>query len=259
MTDRTRTGARIQKGSPGLFAALVGGGPDSLRSTEAIEPFLTQCARVEVRSIGVLLAGSAASADRFAPDYLTLLAPLGVETHVVALNDGHESVGDLSARFDALVVGGGPTPLYLDALAPHAGTLRGAVRAGVPYLGFSAGAMIAADDAIAGGFRHDGADICPVGWSEGLDELTLAVGLGLVPWAIDVHAAQAGTIGRAQAASTLVASRTALAIDEDTAVIIQEGRWRVAGSGQVWWIDASDVEALPVLSTCGAGFCAAMP
>ncbi|WP_443351271.1 Type 1 glutamine amidotransferase-like domain-containing protein [Brachybacterium tyrofermentans] len=243
-----------------MVAVLVGGGPDSLRSTDAVEPFLAHCARIGVRSVSVLLAGSAADADRFAPEYLALLAPLGVKTRVVALNDGKGGIdGELLARCDALVVGGGPTPLYLDALTTHAVVIRDAVRAGVPYLGFSAGAMIAASDAIVGGFRHNGADICPQEWSEGLDELTMASGLGLVPWTIDAHAAQAGTVGRAHVASELAESRSALAIDEDTAVIVEEGMWRVAGSGQVWWIDASDVEELPVLSNCSSDFRAAMP
>ena len=68
-------------------------------------------------------------------------------------------------------------------------------RRGRPYLGFSAGAMIAPERAIIGGYRVRGVEVCPEEASEGLGEVELREGLGLVPFAVDVHAAQAGTLG----------------------------------------------------------------
>ena len=61
-------------------------------------------------------------------------------------------------------------------------------------MGFSAGAMVAPARAIVGGYRIRGTEVCPVEWSEGLEEVEIRDGLGLVPFAVDVHAAQAGTL-----------------------------------------------------------------
>ena len=70
----------------------------------------------------------------------------------------------------------------------------------MPYLGFSAGAAIAAERALVGGWRIGGVAVSPEEASEGLDELTVAPGIGLVDVAIDVHVAQWGTLSRLVAA-----------------------------------------------------------
>ena len=57
------------------------------------------------------------------------------------------------ADADGIVIGGGLTPAYLTAVAPIAGEIRRQVAAGIPYLGYSAGAMIAAERALLGGWR----------------------------------------------------------------------------------------------------------
>jgi cyanophycinase len=44
---------------------------------------------------------------------------------------------------DGIVVGGGLTPAYLEGLRLSAGTLAAKAADGVPYLGFSADAVIA--------------------------------------------------------------------------------------------------------------------
>src|SRR5690606_12907533 len=105
------------------------------------------------------------------------------------------------------------------------------------YLGFSAGAMVAAELALVGGYRAGGAEVCPVGWSEGLDELTLRPGIGLVPWAVEVHAAQAGTLGRAVAAVAGGGALPAVALDEVAALHVEDdGARHVLGSGRAWWV-----------------------
>src|SRR5918998_5010386 len=47
------------------------------------------------------------------------------------------------ADVDGILIGGGLTPASLDAVLPIAGEIRRQVAAGIPYLGFSAGAAIA--------------------------------------------------------------------------------------------------------------------
>jgi cyanophycinase len=137
---------------------------------------------------------------------------------------------------DGLLVAGGPTPAYHAALVPVAAELRELVGHGVPYLGFSAGAAIAADTAIIGGWRHGDLVIAPQGSGEDLDQLTIVPGLGLVDFAVDVHAAQWGTLARAMAAVRLDAVEEAVAIDEDTVCTVGDRSTTVAGAGSIWWV-----------------------
>ena len=95
----------------------------------------------------------------------------------------------------------GDTAAYLAAVDPLVEEIRLLVADGLPYLGFSAGAMIAADRAIVGGWRINGIPVCPEPTSQGLDEVTVVEGLGLVDLAVDVHAAQWGVLSRLVAAT----------------------------------------------------------
>jgi cyanophycinase len=135
------------------------------------------------------------------------------------------------AGADGLLIGGGLTPAYARSLAPAAPAIRAWLGAGRPYAGFSAGAAVAAGRAIVGGYRHNGRAVCPADAGEDLDELTVADGLGLTTHAVDVHAAQWGTLGRLAAAvrSGLVGS--GIAIDENTALVIDAAGSSVMGSG----------------------------
>lgn len=135
---------------------------------------------------------------------------------------------------DALVVGGGLTPAYLAAIDPLMDEIRLLVADGLPYLGFSAGAMIAADRAVIGGWRLDGVAVCPEETGEDLDEVTIDEGLGLVDLAIDVHAAQWGTLGRLIAATEAGLVDGGVAIDEKTALVVSDDGLRVVGAGNVW-------------------------
>ena len=144
------------------------------------------------------------------------------------------------------MVGGGPTPGYLEGLLASTGTIRRAVSEGVPYLGFSAGAMVAPARAIVGGYRIRGTEVCPVEFSEGLEEVEIRDGLGLVPFAVDVHAAQAGTLGRAVAAVAKGLADRAAAVDENTALVLHHAdlqELEVIGTGNCWMIRGAGPKA----------------
>lgn len=96
---------------------------------------------------------------------------------------------------------GGLTPAYQEAfVADAAATSSLLAERDIPYAGFSAGAALAARDAVVGGWRADGVAVCPEDAGEDLDEVAVRPGLGLVPFAVDVHAAQWGTLPRLAAA-----------------------------------------------------------
>jgi cyanophycinase len=156
-------------------------------------------------------------------------------TTIVAAGDEFDT--RVLSDVDGLLVAGGLTPAYLDAVAPLIDQVRLLVADGLPYLGFSAGAMIAADRAVLGGWLIGDVPVCPEDAAEDLDEVTLADGLGLVDLAIDVHAAQWGTLTRLIAATEAGLVRGGVAIDENTALVVGEGALAVLGTGSVWRVE----------------------
>ncbi|MDK8174052.1 Type 1 glutamine amidotransferase-like domain-containing protein [Curtobacterium citreum] len=235
---------------------LVGGGP--VVASDAVAPFLAEAtARAAavgrtVPRIGLL---SVSRQDGTSPSSAADLAEaLGgarqAEVLVTEVAPGTVFATSVLSDVDALVIGGGVTPHYLDAIAPLVDQIRLLVSDGLPYLGYSAGAMVAADRALVGGWRIGGVEVCPEEASEGLDEVELREGLGLVDLTIDVHAVQAGTLARLIAAAEAEFVTAGLAIDEDTALVVGEGALEVRGTGSVWRVVAGD-ESVSV-ATMGA-------
>lgn len=78
--------------------------------------------------------------------------------------------------------------------------------------------------------------------SSRIGELAMAPGLGLLANVIiDQHFAERGRIGRLIAAVAQNPRVLGIGIDEDTAIIVEEGKFRVIGSGAVYLVDASGV------------------
>ena len=149
---------------------------------------------------------------------------------------------DLSSFSTAhgILVCGGHTPAYLAALAPLATDIRRLVAEGVSYLGYSAGAAIAADEAIIGGWRIGGVPVAPEESGEGLDEVTFEAGLGLVDLTIEAHAAQWGLVALCAASIEAGLAERILAVDEDTVLKVGEGALEILGSGSVWQLTAGE-------------------
>lgn len=223
---------------------LVGGGPDTVTTPVIFDQFTAEVRQRagdgRLPRIAVVLVDHEGSSEYFLPAYLDPLhrrTPCEVAT--VPLRRGGSVEPGVFDGVDAIVVGGGPTPVYLAGLRPAAAAIRRAVQAGAPYLGFSAGAMIAPEKAIVGGYRLRGVEVCPEESSEGLGEVELREGLGLVPFAVDVHAAQAGTLGRAVAAVVHGMVDKSVAVDENTALVLPHAdprEQRVIGAGNCWLI-----------------------
>jgi cyanophycinase len=154
----------------------------------------------------------------------------------VLLQSGIPADPSVFVGVDGIVVGGGLTPAYLAGLHSCAGAIAARVADGAPYLGFSAGAMIAPAHGIMGGYRIDGVEVCGEECSEDVDEVDARNGLGLASFAVDVHAAQAGTLSRAVAAVAAGLMERAVAVDEDTAILLSDGGpdFEVIGTGNCW-------------------------
>jgi cyanophycinase len=150
---------------------------------------------------------------------------------------------------DGMLVCGGLTPAYADALAPAATGIAAWLGEGNrPYAGFSAGSAVAASDALVGGWLLDGMPVCPGDAGEDLDEIAVMPGLGLVPFTVEVHAAQWGTLNRLVTAVRAGRVPSGFAIDEDTVLVVDEAGGHVGGLGCVHGVFPSDDHGVVVRS-----------
>ena len=221
---------------------LIGGGATTTADADLHAPFVAEAA-VRARAAGrerprIAVISLHPDAEEKAAALADLLA---------AAASGHEIEARLSvgrpgepiglgaiADVDGIAVGGGLVEDVRAGLEPVFGELRRLVAGGVPYLGASAGAMIAAEGSLGSGTRIGGVVVAPEDPDEPADELEIEAGIGLVDVAIEVHVAQRGMLARLVAAveSGLVAG--GLGIDERTALIVGDGGLRVEGAGSVW-------------------------
>lgn len=225
---------------------LVGGGPDTLSAPLVWKQFLLEvedraATKKREPTIVVVLFDREGSAQHFLPAYASpISANLTCHVVPVKVRTGELVEASVFVGADGIVVGGGPTPEYHRGLQETSSTILDAVSDGVPYLGFSAGAMIAASDALIGGYLIEGREVCTEEWADGLKDVTIVPGFGLVPFTVDVHASQAGTLGRAVSTVHGQFVNEAVAIDEDTALVVQpvgQHSMRVIGRGNAWVIN----------------------
>jgi cyanophycinase len=172
--------------------------------------------------------------DAFAAVGASNLRPVFVSSERPLQADDLASAG-------GILIGGGLTPDYYDAIVPTAASwLPLVVEAGVPYAGFSAGAMIAPEQGIIGGWklrRDEGKGdlaICSEDVAEDVEYLDVRPGLGLVPFAVDVHASQYGTPTRLLHAVNSGAVPEGWAVDEDTMLEVTGDQVTVRGLGSAY-------------------------
>jgi cyanophycinase len=140
---------------------------------------------------------------------------------VVVPDDGRPLTAGDTAGAAGVYVAGGLIPRYRALLVDDAEP--GWLPTEVPYAGFSAGCAVAAERAIVGGWRHAGVEVCPQDAGEDVDELTTGAGLGVVPFALDVHATQWGTLGRLLHAVQAGLVPEGWAVDEHTCLEVSPG------------------------------------
>lgn len=234
---------------------LVGGGALSAAHAPLYAPFLAE-AEARGRAAGrerpriAVLSVHPAGVQQAEVLVDVLRAAGEFEAHVTAAERGGSVDLASIAEVDGIVVGGGIVEEVRAGIEPVFVELRRQVASGVPYLGVSAGAMIAAEGSLGGGSRIDGVVVSPEDPSEPGEEFEVEAGIGLVDVAVDAHVAQRGNLSRLVAAVESGLIESALGIDERTALIVGEGGLRVVGSGSVWRVLPADGGVL--VSTLGA-------
>jgi cyanophycinase len=217
---------------------LIGGGRDEAGVAASHEPFV-RAASEHAGPIAVLVLdeGEDSDVDRWTA---ALSAAGAGEMRPVLVSRGRTPRPGDVADASGVYVAGGLTPEYQEALLVEGTAWLDAARErGIPYAGFSAGAAIAAERAVVGGWRARVAGrlvaVCDEEAGEGLDLVEVREGLGLVPFHVDVHAAQWGTLTRLLHALVVDSAPAGAAIDEGTALELDAGTLRVHGLGLVYW------------------------
>ncbi len=217
---------------------LVGGDPvDGL--AEVFDAFVASARKRGVR-VGVALIGTPDDAGELLATHAGPITARWPQAEIVPIwLAGDETAWpDDAATLAGLVVGGGSASGCLSSLLPHRSDIARLVRSGSPYLGFSAGARIASEKAILGGVRHRGRVVAPEIAGDGLAELTIGQGLGLISVTVEAHTDAWCVIGVPIAAVETGLAHSAVAIDEATALAVDPvtGRCRVLGLGRVQWV-----------------------
>lgn len=200
---------------------LIGGGRDDAQVRASHAPFVAACEGGPIVAFALEDPGRWEDALRLAgaSDVCCLLEPPSAEALAGAAG---------------VFVGGGATPGYQEALAGWRAPAE------LPFAGFSAGAAVAGARAIVGGWRLGGRDVCAEEAGEELEELAVRDGLGLVPFAVDVHATQWGTLTRLVHAVGAGLVETGWAIDEGTVLVVDDGTVRVEGLGSAYRVALRD-------------------
>lgn len=226
---------------------LHGGGDHPDYRAATFGRFLDTCGAGAAPLALAVAAPDAGAAAESLRDYAAIFAALGWPAERLApllLTPGRPlTAADLPAELCGLYVCGGETPLYHAALCADRGWLGALRERGLPYGGTSAGAMVAAEAAIVGGWQVERAgrarQLVFPGAGEGLTPLSVQPGLGLVPFAVDVHAAQMGTLTRLINAVASGLAAEGWAIDEDTQLELGPGGPAVVGRGQAYHVLAA--------------------
>jgi len=203
---------------PSVYLIGGGRGEDAVRASHA--PFVHAVGEQAIVVL-VLDEGDDTDVDRWTG---ALTSSGATDVRAVAVSKDRPPTAEDLAGAGGVFVAGGLTPGYQEALVA-AGTDW--LPRDVVYGGFSAGAAIAGEWAIVGGWRLGDREVCAEEAGEDLEPLTVRRGLGLVPFAIDVHATQWGTVTRLIHAVRAGLAPEGWAVDEGT-VLVYDGD-RVAG------------------------------
>ncbi|MEF3404390.1 Type 1 glutamine amidotransferase-like domain-containing protein [Agromyces sp. CCNWLW203] len=238
---------------------LIGGGATTEADAALYTPFVAEAAerartagRARPRIAVISLHPEAEEKAAALAELLTVAAAGdadGIEARAVVGRPGEPITLAAIAEVDGIAVGGGVVEDVRAGLEPLFGELRRLVSVGVPYLGVSAGAMVAAEGSLGSGSRIGGVPVSPEDSEGPWHELEIEPGIGLVDVAIEVHVAQRGMLSRLVAAveSGLIAG--GLGIDERTSLIVGDGRLGSEGEGSVWRVLPTDGGVL--VSTIG--------
>lgn len=138
---------------------------------------------------------------------------------------------------DGVILADGHSPTLLTALAGVRNQLSRLVHADVPFIGYAAGAAVAARHAYVGGWRVEGYPVANENTAHGLDDVAIVDGLALVTPLILPHNNTEHADGLATSCLEQNWARTAVALDDTACLIVDpvSGRTANYGKGRIRW------------------------
>ncbi|MCL2317410.1 MAG: hypothetical protein FWC46_10065 [Actinomycetia bacterium] len=218
---------------------FLAGGEPAAPYQQAHDRFADE-ARARGTRVAVAVEGDQDGAAELVPAYAEPVLRRWPEAQIepVRLVGADTVWPDDAESFAGIVVAGEHTSTVLESLRPVRPVLARLIRQGVPYFGYSAGVSAVARHAILGGWRHHGRQIAPEAASEGLDELALADGLGLIGVTTQAHGDVAGLLDRAVTALLVGPTIAVVVLDEGVCLAVSSvsGATRGFGEGRLAWL-----------------------
>lgn len=235
---------------------LIGGGWESESFAHTYGSFIRSASVDGHCKIALILAAEEKDNQvEIATRYCQVFEACGVSVENIVLLWGSAA---LPVQFEALIaseptgvfVGGGCTPLYQTLLCANTSWVDYLREKHIPYAGFSAGAAIAARQAIVGGWQihreQRAIGILDADFGESLTTLEVRAGLGLVPFAVDVHASQWGTLTRLMQVVEMELTEDGWTVDENTLLSFEDGRIEIRGLGYAYHVHRQAADTLTV-------------
>jgi cyanophycinase len=218
---------------------LIGGGRDPDGAHRTNVPFAEAVLATGDNEVALIVLDE--GDDTPAREWAAALERVGLAPRVSIVAPGRPPAG--LGGVGAVYVAGGLTPGYQAALCPDPSWLpEDAI-----YGGFSAGAAIASEVALVGGWRMDGVAVGAEEIGEGLDEVEIRPGLALIEPVIDVHCAQWGTLTRLAEVVRSGDGRIGWGLDEHTTLELRDGEVvAVHGAGTAWLVEPAGEAAVTV-------------
>ncbi|HEX8287207.1 MAG TPA: Type 1 glutamine amidotransferase-like domain-containing protein [Pyrinomonadaceae bacterium] len=224
---------------------LIGGGWNAEIFPQTFGRFLTAAANNQKRIAIIVAEEDGADSHEQFLRFSSAFESIGLNSadsfKVIVSAEKHMTIENLNEiKPSGIFVCGGLTPVYYDSLCHDKHWLEYLFENNIPYCGFSAGASIASEKAIIGGWRreinNELVEIANENAGEDLDLLDVRNGLGLVPFAVDVHATQWGTLSRLVHAIDAEFVVEGWAIDENTLLEFDGKNVSVHGAGGAYRI-----------------------
>lgn len=220
---------------PGTLV-IIGGGEDR----EGSKKILDEVARRVGKSRVVVTTVASHEPEGYFEQYDRAFHDLGIEDVVeLDIRERHEaSCQDTVAKLDgagAIFFSGGDQLRITSQIGdtPMMNRIQEVFEQGGVIAGTSAGASAMSETMLVSGSSQE---------SHRIGDLHMAPGLGLIhDVIIDQHFAERGRMGRLLGAVAQNPRMLGIGIDEDTAIIVEGRRFRVAGSGAVYVVDGRHV------------------
>lgn len=227
---------------PPLF--LLGGGRLEAAFVRTLWPLVRAAGKPTQRRIAVVVPRHAALSDEDAielaraPLQLFKMRCADLPVLMACADDPLTAERLAALEPTAVMLASAPAPACHAALCTNLSWTAALVALSLPCAAVGSAAMMMSEHAIIGGsklgLRHADVSTCVAWCADGLEYVTLRPGAARVPFTIEVHATQRGSLTRLQHAVAEGLVESGWAVDEDTVLQVDDDGLQVHGFGHAY-------------------------